>query len=253
VVVVVAVSPLVAAVVGNTWTTQGEFDLGTYSQTISVPDEVTLEIQGVGDPDASIPWWDASWGQRRCIDITSVAALSEFQLRLLLDTATPIAGGRMDANGDDLRFISADGVTQLDYWIEGPIDSSSTVIWVQVDSIPAGTSTICMYFDSPGQPATSDPLAPFTYTAPVPLYVAVSDAQTGADVAIVSYVDGNVITDGVTTLMLDTAMVGVLPGATHTGATVISASGPIATRGLGNARDTYHRIRRHRLRAGIGP
>jgi hypothetical protein len=45
---------------------------------------------------------------------------------------------------DDIRFTAADGVTQLDYWIQAS-DSASSTIWVEFDSIPAHPDDVTFY------------------------------------------------------------------------------------------------------------
>ena len=108
------------------------------------------------------------WSQIRSVTITenSGANLSNYQLRLIIDTQTPIGAGQMLANGDDIRFgTTCSGNTPLNYWIEGPMNSPSTVIWVKVPSIPAnGMATIFMYFGNPL--ATSTSAIPGTFIGP---------------------------------------------------------------------------------------
>jgi len=229
-----------ASALDRTWTTDADFNAGTSSSTTVSGDSVRLSTDGVGRPDPAIAWWNASWGQRACVDINnSGASLTDHQISLTIDTATPVGGGRMDAAGDDLRFISSDGATELDYWIEGPINDAATVVWVQVDTVPAGASTICLYYDNTAAAAQSDPFAPFTYSTAQELYVAVSETQAGQPIAVTSYIDNNTISDGITSVTLNTGGTHTFPGAGHTASTVVSATGPIAIQGTGNNGDTY--------------
>jgi len=93
----------------------------------------------------AIRWYDWSWTYRRAITITSSAALTNYQVKVTVNTATPIGAGKMKANGDDIRFTNYND-TLLDYWIDTGINTASTVIWVKVDSIANGTTTIYMYY-----------------------------------------------------------------------------------------------------------
>jgi hypothetical protein len=69
-----------------------------------------------------------------------------------MDTASLITGGKMQEDCDDLRVSDSDGSTQLDYWIEGGCNTSSTQVWVRVPQIPDGGKTIYVYYgnDSAG-------------------------------------------------------------------------------------------------------
>jgi len=234
-----AAGPALASTSG--WNTSADFSAGSFSSALVEADSVVIDTTGVGRPDASIPWWDASWGQRRCVTVTNneAVSLTEYQVVVDIDTVTPISGGRMRPTGADLRAVASDGSTLLDLWIEGPLDSAATRVWVQTDTLPPGDSDLCLYYDNPGAATVSDPIAPFTYASPRPLYVAVAANQAGRDLAVVSYGDDNVVSDGTTTSTLAAGVPTVFPGASHTAETVVTATGPLALRGLGSAVDTY--------------
>lgn len=240
-VVAVLAVPSIAVAGDRTWTTDGDFAAGASTDLVIGGDAITVAIDGVGTPDASIAWWNTAWGQRRCLEVINneTTALTEFQISFEIDTATPVAGGRMSATGDDIRFIAADGLTELDYWVEGPIDDPATTIWVQTDTLPAGPSTMCMYYDNAGAPAASDIYTPFSYSTPQARYVAVSETQVNQPIAVTSYVDDNLISDGVTSVTLPAGGTHTFLGAGHTAATVVTATGPIAVQGTGNNSDTY--------------
>ncbi|MFN8396390.1 MAG: DUF2341 domain-containing protein [Bacteroidia bacterium] len=89
-----------------------------------------------------------SWSKPITVTENSGATLTNYQLKLYVDTQTLIAAGRMQADGDDIRFgADCPGNTLLSHWVEGPINDDSTVIWVKIPSLPAsGTSTIFMFY-----------------------------------------------------------------------------------------------------------
>ena len=96
-------------------------------------------------------WWNNNWFYRRAITITNNVDydLENFQVNVIIDTATLISQGKMQADGRDIRFVSADG-TELPYWIESGINTASTSIWVKIPSIPAhGSITIYIYYGNP--------------------------------------------------------------------------------------------------------
>ncbi len=52
----------------------------------------------------------------------------------------------MQADFDDIRFISSDGTTELSYWLESKTDSSTATFWVKAPSLTNGSTTIYMYY-----------------------------------------------------------------------------------------------------------
>jgi hypothetical protein len=74
--------------------------------------------------------------------------LTNYQLKITFDTETPILNGEMLATGDDIRFsTNCNGGNILNYWIESGMNTTTTQIWVKVDSIPAnGGKTIYLNY-----------------------------------------------------------------------------------------------------------
>jgi hypothetical protein len=62
--------------------------------------------------------------------------------------------GRCKADFSDIRFTNADGTTLLDYWIEN-YTSSSAIIWVELDSLPASPNSARFYIYYGNQSALS--------------------------------------------------------------------------------------------------
>jgi len=58
----------------------------------------------------------------------------------------------------DIRFTEDDGETELDYWLEGKVDSDYADFWIKIPTIPAdpGTVTIYMYYGKADATTTSD-------------------------------------------------------------------------------------------------
>jgi hypothetical protein len=85
----------------------------------------------------------------------SGAALTNYPVAVVVDTATLIANGLLQPDADDLRFGNdAVGTTLYRYWIDSGVNTSSTIVYVRVPSIPAnGTVTVHMYFGNPVAPA----------------------------------------------------------------------------------------------------
>jgi len=94
----------------------------------------------------------------REISITEMSGdyLLDYQVLVEIDTASLISMGKMRSDGADIRFRDSDGRTDLSYWIEGGLDTSSTRIWVKVPFIP-GSSTKRIYLHYANTPA--DPVS----------------------------------------------------------------------------------------------
>jgi hypothetical protein len=110
------------------------------------------------------------WKYVRPITINNTAneeTLTDYQVLVQFDSQTPIAGGKMNADGSDLRFTT-DFEGWLDYWIENGIggefgmDRPGTKVWVKVPLIPgAATTTLYMLYGNPAADAMSDIEATF--------------------------------------------------------------------------------------------
>jgi hypothetical protein len=87
---------------------------------------------------------------------TATAAYG-YQARLTFDSQTPIGLGQMNAAGNDIRFgKNCAGTTLFNYWIESGINTTTTVAWVKIDTLPAnGTVTFYMYYGNSSAPAVS--------------------------------------------------------------------------------------------------
>ncbi|MFA5404083.1 MAG: DUF2341 domain-containing protein [Ignavibacteria bacterium] len=75
-------------------------------------------------------------------------ALTDVQVLIVVNTLTPISAGWMQANGNDIRFVTTCNSTiYLGHWVEGYLNTDTTAIWVNVPSIGANDSTeIYMYY-----------------------------------------------------------------------------------------------------------
>lgn len=64
-------------------------------------------------------------------------ALSNYQVSITLNTAALVSAGQMLASGNDIRFTD-NSCNNLNYWIQSGMNSTATVIWINVNSIPGG-------------------------------------------------------------------------------------------------------------------
>lgn len=95
---------------------------------------------------------------RRDITVTNTGAgtLTDYQVMLTINTQSIIAAGKMQANGADIRFGDDGG--PCDYWIQSGIGTTTTKIWVEMNTIPVGASTLRFFYGDPGAaPGSSIP------------------------------------------------------------------------------------------------
>jgi hypothetical protein len=76
--------------------------------------------------------------------------LTDFQQRILLDTATEIAAGRMNADCSDLRVYEGSGCTPtvaVPFWVaDGTCDSATTEVWLMLPRVAVGSVTALAVF-----------------------------------------------------------------------------------------------------------
>ena len=234
------------------WTSQSDFDAGTFTATNSVDSEGSIVLNRIGPdgvvaPTASIPWWDTAWNNRRCfaVDHSAVDATSvtEYQMRLDFPLEALTDAGFLQPDFGDLRAVGSDQTTSLPLWID---DTTPDTVWVQMDSITATeVATLCMYYGhgtGTTAPTNHNEAAVFTHTTPKPIYFTVSDryADPGSPIDIVSYIDANEVTiDGDPPLAIDLAGDRLtVDAATLSPGLSLSVLGPLAAAGVGEGFDT---------------
>jgi hypothetical protein len=99
------------------------------------------------------------WSYTRPITVWegSGAHITDYQLRMEINTADLVTAGHMLASGDDIRFTSScTGGTNFPYWIESGMNTVSTVIWVKIDTLQAYTyRTIHLHYGNASAPMVS--------------------------------------------------------------------------------------------------
>jgi hypothetical protein len=245
------------AATNSVYTTTANFTTGALVNTTSatIADSLVLAAPSVPAP----VWWNAAWTRRACANVNHTGAgattVTEYAVRVPFDTATLIAATQLQADGRDLRAISAAGVP-IPMWIEGPINSTQTIVWVQIPTITGGASTsFCFYYGNPAvaTPAVSDQLAVFSYTTAKPVFYPVSTRYTSnpTTVAAVGYAAGSA-TSGATTLTLATGVPQSFPAAQVTPTGAVAVTKPIASRGTASGFDALTPISFASLQFTIG-
>lgn len=101
----------------------------------------------------SIP---ATGAYKKIVTITNAGGVqSNYDLNLIIDTATLVSQGKLQSDCDDLRFRDS-GSNRLDYWLESGCNSSTTSVWVRLPTLNgSGNTLIDMYYGTPGASAGS--------------------------------------------------------------------------------------------------
>lgn len=108
--------------------------------------------------------WLDGWSSRIPITINNPAALTDYQIKVVLNPGNFDYNGVQD-DGDDIRFTTGDGETLLNYfmasWKEGEREEST--FWVKVPSLSAGTTTFWMYYGNTSVSSASNGNGTFSF------------------------------------------------------------------------------------------
>lgn len=93
----------------------------------------------------------------------SASLLSDFQIMLEINTEELIAEGKMNIDGNDIRFTTIDGTIPLPYWIESGINSSLTRIWIKAPILNPGSNQFLFYYGNLTAPPISNGITTFDF------------------------------------------------------------------------------------------
>lgn len=96
----------------------------------------------------------SEWPIRREILLSGPKALSDYQLRVLLDTKSLIDGGKMRPDCGDVRFADSDKFSVLSYYLESGCNTNNTLFWVNVPII-VPEKKIYLYYGIPSMESES--------------------------------------------------------------------------------------------------
>ncbi|MDD4409791.1 MAG: DUF2341 domain-containing protein, partial [Candidatus Pacebacteria bacterium] len=88
-------------------------------------------------------WDSAGFLKRKKITITNSSgeSLTNYPIRMVINHEAD-----MQSDFDDIRFYNSG--TELPYWIESKVNSTSAVVWVKLSTIPVSGKEIYLYFDN---------------------------------------------------------------------------------------------------------
>jgi len=142
-----------------------ELKAGTYIWKIEGKKYKGLSIDWIafaqGEDFTEWAWWNSNWMYKQEVKITENEGdtLYNYQVRLNVSY-----DGNMSSDFSDLRFLDDSESTELDYWIEDYTPSSSALVWVEFDEIPASsTTTFYMYYNNSGATTTSNGFDTFIF------------------------------------------------------------------------------------------
>ena len=99
---------------------------------------------------AQAAWFDGSYAYRQPITVTNStgSTITNLQKLLTVNTSALVSAGKLQSNCYDLRFTNQNGKI-LPYYIDSGCNTTTTKVWVLINSLPANTSTIYMYYGNP--------------------------------------------------------------------------------------------------------
>ena len=110
-----------------------------------------IVLNGLNNAPTIVHWYDSAWNYRKpiTIDHTKVAGTeTNFPVLINLGSDAGLQAHAL-ANGDDILFTAADGVTKLDHEIERYSSvNGQLVAWVRVPSLSSAADTQVYVYDS---------------------------------------------------------------------------------------------------------
>lgn len=102
-------------------------------------------------------WWDCAWAHRQVLTLREPLAepLTDVPVLVLL-TAGRVDHERMQADGEDVRFVSASGAV-LPYEIERWDPAGVSALWIGVDELGGAADHVWLYYDNPVAENAEDP------------------------------------------------------------------------------------------------
>jgi hypothetical protein len=107
---------------------------------------------GVGGDTVTITGTNFSLGAfKKAITITNPTAstITNYEGSLSVDTASLISSGKLRSDCGDIRVKDSDNTTDLNYWIDGDCNSSSTLVWFKKPTLSTGTSIVYLKYGVP--------------------------------------------------------------------------------------------------------
>lgn len=98
--------------------------------------------------DPMRPGCETGWPYRVPFEIVNASSseLHDYQVPIQVDTSAPIRDSKLLTTADDLRFTTDMHEKPLAHTIEAGLGTTATTIWINVPTIPVGTSRMFMHY-----------------------------------------------------------------------------------------------------------
>ncbi|MBD3208149.1 MAG: DUF2341 domain-containing protein, partial [Candidatus Nealsonbacteria bacterium] len=145
---------------------------------------------------ATTTWWDSGWNYKIPIMVdneSNTNSLSDFQVLVELDETDCFFWENVKSGGDDVRFVSSDETTELDFYELSFSESDQEAeYWVKVDSIPAGDSTnIYLYYGNDTANSSSSAENTLSYATRTARFYALGDYNPNNAALGITFFDNN--------------------------------------------------------------
>lgn len=102
-------------------------------------------------------WWDCAWAHRQRLSLVegTDAPLTGVPVLVLL-TAGRVDHERMQADGEDVRFVAASGAV-VPYEIERWDPAGVSTLWIHVDALGGAADHVWLYYGNPVAESAEDP------------------------------------------------------------------------------------------------
>ncbi|UCE73536.1 MAG: DUF2341 domain-containing protein [Methanomassiliicoccales archaeon] len=122
-------------------------------------------IESQKTDDRERDWWNDNWSYRKKLNFDNAGqteALIDFPALVVLSSSN-FDYSKAKSDGKDLRFIDADGSTELKYHIEDWDSSGKSFVWVNVPKIDAESNIdyIWMYYGNSDAPDGQDEIGTY--------------------------------------------------------------------------------------------
>lgn len=158
---------------------------GNLSEVRHFPVEVSFDLQAALEPNPAmrgqkvkvyaavlqsnltLPPELSGWQYAKEIVVTNNSArvLTEFQVRVIVDTATEISSRKMRPDCADIRFVMVDDLSRViivPYFMDGGANTTATPFWIKIPSLPPNSSVkVYMLYGKPDAPPVSNGPATF--------------------------------------------------------------------------------------------
>jgi biopolymer transport protein ExbB len=127
---------------------------GFDASTTSTSDVTPADVTGDGCPT---DWWDCAWAHRQALSLASPVSetLTHVPVLVLL-RAGRVDHGRMQADGEDVRFVSASGAV-VPFEVERWDPAGVSAIWIGVPELGGAADQLWLYYGNPVAENAEDP------------------------------------------------------------------------------------------------